>query len=520
MNQAWVGLMLGLCSASATAAECTAGALQGELEGKFDASGEICFSLPSLGENYASATLAGARDAKLLDTKGYPWRVLVEDGPTDGRHALLFALPVKRESTLLLRGEPGTRWQFKWQIRETRPLLKEQALESVSPVLQELQRTLRNGGTTDVFWQRRQQEGTPLVENLDADHRRVTFLWRGARGNAFILGSPAGDHDPLFRLGQSDVWFRSYVVPADTLMQYKLAPDVPVIAGTARDQRRAILVTAQADPLNPFASPALKADRWNRFSLLNLAAGRYCTPQAARQPIRNGSLIRYQVDSKTLGNSREVALYRPRSGQPVRWSLLVFDGKTYQDRYRLANVMDGLIARHSLPAVNIVFIDSLDNERRQKELPPNAAFADFMAQELVPWLKNQGISAPARKTIVAGSSYGGLASSWVALRYPHIFGNVLSLSGSYWWAPKGEEASWLTRAYQRSSRLPIRFWLQAGRFETQGPDGGIYLNTLEFEKTLRGKGYEVSFHPWSSGHDYAAWCEAMVTGVKDLAGRR
>ncbi|WP_163094917.1 enterochelin esterase domain-containing protein, partial [Acinetobacter baumannii] len=85
----------------------------------------------------------------------------------------------------------------------------------------------------------------------------------------FILGSPAGDHDPLFRLGDSDVWFRSYVVPADTLMQYKLAPDVPQVAGGAREQRRAILVSAQADPLNPNSVNAAH-DRWSRYSLLAL----------------------------------------------------------------------------------------------------------------------------------------------------------------------------------------------------------------------------------------------------------
>ncbi len=84
-----------------------------------------------------------------------------------------------------------------------------------------------------------------MVEPVDAGHKRVTFLWRGASRNVFILGSPAGDHDPLFRLGDSDVWFRSYVVPADTLMQYKLAPDVPQVTGSAREQRRAILVSAR-----------------------------------------------------------------------------------------------------------------------------------------------------------------------------------------------------------------------------------------------------------------------------------
>lgn len=31
-----------------------------------------------------------------------------------------------------------------------------------------------------------------MVESVDASHKRVTFLWRGASRNVFILGSPAG----------------------------------------------------------------------------------------------------------------------------------------------------------------------------------------------------------------------------------------------------------------------------------------------------------------------------------------
>ncbi|WP_338148761.1 alpha/beta hydrolase-fold protein [Pseudomonas lundensis] len=33
--------------------------------------------------------------------------------------------------------------------------------------------------------------------------------------------------------------------------------------------------------------------------------------------------------------------------------------------------------------------------------------------------------------MAAGSSYGGLASAWLGLKHPELFGNVLSLSGSY-----------------------------------------------------------------------------------------
>lgn len=515
---AWRDLVFGVSAIPALAMACESPALQGELQGKFDASGEICFELPTLGENYVSATLVGVTDAHLLDGKNRRLRTLVDAGPVDGEQTLLFALPVNQASTLVLKGEEGVRWRFQWRIGETSSLARAQSLEPISPTLQQLQRDLAAGGNTDAFWRARRMQGTPMVEPVDADNKRVTFLWRGARSNVFILGSPAGDHDPLFRLGKSDVWFRSYVVPADTVMQYKLAPDVPRVEGTPRDQRRAILVSAQADPLNPQSLSAATTDRWNRASLLALDPARYCTTEALSRPLSHGSLTRQMLHSERLGNSREVVLYRPRMAQPARWTLLLFDGRTYQDDYHIANLFDGLIARHLLPPVNVVFIDSLDHARRAKELPPNTDFADFMAHELLPWLRQQGVALQRQKTVLAGSSYGGLASSWVALRYPRLFGNVLSLSGSYWWAPKGEVPGWLTQQYQLSPRFPVRFWLQAGRFETQGPNGGIYRNTLDFEKVLRDKGYQVSFHPSSGGHDYAVWCESLVQGMRDFTG--
>lgn len=56
--------------------------------------------------------------------------------------------------------------------------------------------------------------------------------------------------------------------------------------------------------------------------------------------------------------------------------------------------------------------------------------------------------------------------------------------------------------------------------ETSGPGGGIYRNTEKFEQVLREKGYPLSFPPWSSGHDYAAWCEALLHGMHDFMGLR
>lgn len=142
-------------------------------------------------------------------------------------------------------------------------------------------------------------------------------------------------------------------------------------------------------PLTPHSLNASGNDRWNRASLLALDQARYCTTEALFHPLSHRSLTRQMLHSERLGNSREVMLYRPRMAQPARGMLLLFDEKTYQDEYHNANLLDGLIALHLLPPVNVVFIDSLDHARRAKELPPNADFADFMAHELLPWLRQQ-----------------------------------------------------------------------------------------------------------------------------------
>lgn len=517
MNWITLGLLTGTLMASGAALACEPLTAAGKKQGHFDASGKLCFTLPVVAENYVTAALSGATEAGLRRGE-QPYRELLRHGPSEGNHQLLFSLPHQQTTTLHLSGKPNQPWSLSWRIEAATPLERRQTLAPVSPGLQRLSARLAAGENSEAFWRSIATQGTPLVEPYDAHHKRVTFLWRGDQRNVYLFGSPAGDQVPLFRLADSDVWFRSFVVPADTLMQYRFSPNIPAIPDSPLAQHRAILVNAQADPLNPRSGKPGSHDRWNHASLLDLTRQRDCTAAAMAHPLTEGTLTRSRFYSDRLDNGREIQIYRPH--RPAAWTLMLFDGNVYQQEQHIVNVLDALIARRELPPVNLVLIDSLDLARRAQELTPNPVFADVMAQELRPWLIARGLPLHASHTILSGSSYGGLAAAWVALRYPQLFGNVLSLSGSYWWAPKGEPASWLTREYQRAPRQPIRFWLQAGTFESDGPDNGIYLNNLEFEQVLRSKGYPVSFHPTSSGHDYSGWCEALVTGLRHFSAPR
>lgn len=517
-----VAVMMSLGAANVYAETCRHESLDASdsvIRGQFNSQGKDCFTLPLQAGFYFNVVLKGGSALVLADEQRKHIRTLFADMPITSENKGVFDIHQDKKYTFVIRGNPSDQYQIQLIPHTAVPLKVELQNEIISPTITRLKTSIDSGGKSTEFWRERTLSGAPMVEPYDEQNRIVTFLWRGARQNAYILGAPSGDHDPLFHLPGSDVWFRSYIVPADTLMSYKIAPDVPEITSSAREQRRAILITAQADPLNPQASPYPSEDKYNHHSLLNLAGDKVCRARLSDGQKLHGVVNSFTFYSPTLKNNREIAIYEPtlsHGDNQARNVVFLFDGKTYMKKYHIHKVLDKLIADKEIPPVTLVFVDVIDAETREKELPPNPDFADFMAKELIPWLAQKGINTTADKTIVSGSSYGGLASAWVAYQYPAIFGNVLSMSGSYWWAPKDEEGEWLIRQFAASDKKAIRFYLEAGRFENRGDNGGILMNNRHFYDLLKSKGYDVEHAERSSGHDYISWCEAIPHGIKAL----
>jgi enterochelin esterase family protein len=107
--------------------------------------------------------------------------------------------------------------------------------------------------------------------------------------------------------------------------------------------------------------------------------------------------------------------------------------------------------------------------------------------------------------VIGGSSFGGLAPAYAGLVNARWFGNVLSMSGSYWWSPAGEAPGWVQRAWQEP-RQPVRFYLDAGRYErARGGQDGILETNRHLADVLRAKGYEVTQAEHETSHDYVQW---------------
>ncbi|WP_236620659.1 alpha/beta hydrolase-fold protein [Providencia sneebia] len=511
-----IGCIFFSSAAVATASNCIhLDELSPNINGIHNSEGNSCLLIQISNDSYIRQDNEGISDVILADKDGKALRTLLQSAPVKEPHTALYTVSAHNQYYLDLKGQPDQPWQIKFNIIDYQPLEIEAEHKIDSPKLQALLDKYQAEETSDEFWLEVKKQGTPLVEDFKKGQKKITFLWRGAKSNAYILGAPSGNHEPLAHIPNSDIWYRTFIVPDDALSQYKIAPDIPKVPEGGFAQRRAILATAQADPLNQHAVPSFFVDPYNRFSLLSLAPEkRQCHFAEIANYHRKGQLESFPFHSQILGNERQITIYHPAVIMTEPAVLVLLDGQTYLHTYKMADFFDKWISEGLIPPMNVVFLDSISSERRGNELPPNTEFPQMLAQELMPILAAKGIQAPAKSTTIAGSSFGGLGATWNALAHPELFGNVISMSGSYWWSPKGKDPEWLTREAELLAKKPLRFYLEAGLFERNGSSGGIIQNHYRLMDVLQHKGYSVQTNELPSGHDYVSWCEALYDGTR------
>lgn len=373
----------------------------------------------------------------------------------------------------------------------------------------------------------------PLVEPRGDGSARVTFLWRGAETESVELDWPVWTPDRtinrLERIAGTDLWAKTVTLPPRTRLAYRLVPDIGVSPRDNRAAYRAAFAArAQPDPLNP-----RQWDAGNGAGVLSILELPGAAPQqwTERQAgAAKGSLAVHRLDSRILGNDREVAIYRPAGDVPVRQLLIVFDGERYRREVPLPTILDNMIARGAIPPTAAVFVSNPSPEARGTELACNPTFSRFLVEELLPWIGERiAIPEKPRDRILAGASYGGLASACAALDYPEVFGAVLSQSGSFWWRPEAgsprasDDAAPNWVAHQitaRAERLPVRFYIEAGQLETQADGEGIRDTSRALHAALRRRGYSAAYAEPPGGHDWFSWRGTIADGLAWLARTR
>jgi enterochelin esterase family protein len=356
----------------------------------------------------------------------------------------------------------------------------------------------------------------PIVEEAPGapDRRLVTFVWKGdatTRRVTLFGGRPAADYDkPLSRLGASDLWFRTELLPSDARFQYWFRVDGPEELG---DRIEEIFdgPAPVGDPLNP------KALDGEAYVVLPDAPPFPYPPNPGAPP---GTIVESSLASPTLGATIALTVYRPAAskGGEKPWLAVLFDGGFLE----MKSVLDDRIARGQLPPLVVVGVHNREG-MRPKDLGYSEPFARFVAEELVPWASREFGADPSReRTIVGGVSRGAGQAAFVGLRHPARFSRVLCISTAIENEPgdfpptrfwlRGDDG-WIVERFVESPLLPLRFFVAAGRFDTSLWTDRL-VNARRFRDALRAKGYRVDGFEAHAGHDQLFFQLAFDEGLR------
>jgi len=398
----------------------------------------------------------------------------------------------------------------------------------VSPTLARLAAALQTGERDKLaaFWNAT-RNNTPLIESIPGDDLNswVTFIWRGDTGTkrvSLVGGLPqeGADDKPLTRLLDTDLWYRTEMIPKAARGAYAFDTDGEIT------QPRAVHFTATAPDL-------MNSNSFSFGSSFELP-GAPAQPYVKERPgVPRGTLARLTMKSAILNEERSYSVCTPpgfdAKAQPYGL-IVVFDGEVYGDfadsYVPTPVILDNMLAEGRIPPMVLVLVDSQNQQMRNRDLTCSASFADFLAKELVPHVRaTYNVSSDPSRVIVAGSSFGGLCAAYCGLTHPEVFGNILSQSGSYWFTQDWRKAlsmrylagtGWLIEQYAMRPKLPLRFYMEVGKFES----GALQVATnRHLRDVLQLKGYPVVYSEFYGGHDYFCWRGSIADGLIALVGK-
>ncbi len=406
----------------------------------------------------------------------------------------------------------------------------------VSPHLNQLHQEIKMGNQSAMhtFWQEMSQRGTPLIEpDAQSDNfSLVTFIWQGTATTQHVsvqiaVDGTGQDEHEMTRLLQTDLWFATFCLRNDYRGAYKFivsnAPDPEQTIETHDRLNEKTFI----EPKDEERPDHLEDDIDSVVELPDAARYHWTTPLPKSE---RGDVKKHLFSSHILSNERRIWVYTPpeyvTSGDPYHL-LIVLDGRFFTFAIGVPTILDNLIIGEQIPPFVAIMVDNPGDtwrrsmETREKEMACYPPFSHFLAEELVAWIrKNYHVTQDSRKTFVAGGSFGALAAAFSTLQHPNTFGNLIALSGSFWWKPQDEEEwEWLTQLFAQNPLMPLRIYLEVGLLEskpTQSGFPGQVLANRHLRTVLQAKGYEVHYDEQMHGHDSMTWQGTFAKGIKSL----
>ncbi len=149
----------------------------------------------------------------------------------------------------------------------------------------------------------------------------------------------------------------------------------------------------------------------------------------------------------------------------------------------------------------------------------------YITQKVMPFVRSHyNVSTIAGDIIICGMSRRGMLAAYIGLMHSDAIGNVLSLSGSYYWRPSpATEYEWLSNQLAKFPVQKIRWYLAAGTLETviTNTNVGHYMLSANrhFRNILLAKQYQYLYEELPGGHNALNWQHGLYDGLKYLLAK-
>jgi len=364
---------------------------------------------------------------------------------------------------------------------------------------------------------------TTMVESRFRGAMYVAWMYNGRPGSPDAEARMAREHWVAPSLvSMSDSWIGS--MPVGERRFADLA-DALLYLGPADS----LVVEEQAPPSGFDVSYRRELDRRSWIEWGDSARARTFLKLPALPP--PGRVEQAAIDSRILRRRRQLWIYTPAdyerecAGEDGCAIVVAFDGDVYTNAIPLPAILDSLRTAGAIAPTVAVMIANASGSERIADLGNRAEFARFLTDELIQWMRGRyRVTHSGRRTIITGSSAGGLAAAYAAFKRPDVFGNVLSQSGAFWRGNEGSNGApfeWLTTQYEQSPNEGIRFFIDVGSAESTGAMGGTAPSILEANRRLRdvlkARGYAVDYFEIPGGkHDPSSWKLRLPIGLAVL----
>lgn len=209
-----------------------------------------------------------------------------------------------------------------------------------------------------------------------------------------------------------------------------------------------------------------------------------------------------RIKSNILGYDLQYRVYLPDQiiTDEKLPTIYITDGDQYAKKGRMVSALDEGIAEGVIKPVIAVFVDARDPDdlkvnRRNEQFFCKKNYVDFFTTELVPIIDQTFPTSGTREDrVILGVSFGGFNAGCFGLMATPYFSGIAMNSPAH-----SQFVTYLKRQYSKFDKKNLKIYMSVGN------DNDNRQAVRSFSKTLKRKGYDLTYTQTYHGHNWDNW---------------